>query len=147
MVVVVAGTDASNASEEHDRDTLDLPYGQDEKIQKIIEANPNTVVVITALGAVTGAFVEKSHTLINAHFAGEAQGTAIANVLFGKVNPNAKLTATWYKDVNDLPALNDYGIKKQDTCDKKARTYMYFDGEVLFPFGYELSYTKLEYSN
>lgn len=64
-----------------------------------------------------------------------------------KVNPNAKLTATWYKDVNDLPALNDYGIKKQDTCDKKARTYMYFDGEVLFPFGYGLSYTSFEYSN
>lgn len=147
MVVVIAGTDASNASEEHDRDTLDLPYGQDEKMQKIIEANPNTVVVIAALGAVTGAFIEKSHTLINAHFAGEAQGTAIANVLFGKVNPNAKLTATWYKDVNDLPALNDYGIKKQDTCDKKARTYMYFDGDVLFPFGHGLSYTSFAYSN
>ena len=147
MVVVVAGTDASNASEEHDRESLDLPYGQDEKIQKIMEANPNTVVVITALGAVTGEFMEKSHTLLNAHFAGEAQGTAIANILFGKVNPNAKLTATWYKDVKDLPALNDYGIKKQDTCDKKARTYMYFDGEVLFPFGHGLSYTSFAYSN
>ncbi len=147
LVIVVAGTDASNASEEHDRDELALPYGQDEKIQKLLEANSNTVVVITALGAVTGGFFEKAHTVVNAHFAGEAQGTAIANVLFGKVNPNAKLSATWYKDLKDLPALNDYGIKPQDTVSKKARTYMYTKEEVLFPFGHGLSYSDFTYAN
>ena len=143
----IAGTDDSTASEEHDRETLALPYDQDEKIQKLLEVNDNTVVVLTTLGAVTGEFFDKAHTILNAHFAGQAQGTAIANVLFGKVNPNAKLTATWYKSLDDIPVVNDYGIKKQDTCDKKARTYMYFDGPVLFPFGHGLSYTKYEYSN
>jgi beta-glucosidase len=146
LVIVVAGTDNLTASEEHDRETLALPYGQDEKIQKLLEANGNTVVVLTTLGAVTGDFFEKAHTLVNAHFAGQEQGTAMANVLFGKVNPNAKLSATWYKRQEDLPHVNDYGIKKQDTLDKKARTYMYFDGDVLFPFGHGLSYTSFEYS-
>ncbi|MFR8318387.1 MAG: glycoside hydrolase family 3 C-terminal domain-containing protein [Catenibacillus sp.] len=145
-VIVVAGTDASNASEEHDRDTLALPYGQDEKIQKLIQANDHTIVVLTTLGAVSGAFFKKAHTVINAHFAGQAQGTAIANVLFGKVNPNAKLTATWYASENDLPLINDYGLRWNDTCDTKTRTYMYFDRKPMFPFGYGLSYTAFEYS-
>jgi beta-glucosidase len=145
LVIVVAGTDNFTASEEHDRETLALPYGQDEKIQKLLEANSNTVVVLTTLGAVTGDFFEKAHTVVNAHFAGQEQGTAIANILFGKINPNAKLSATWYKRQEDLPHINDYGIKKQDTLDKKARTYMYFDGDVLFPFGHGLSYTAFEY--
>ncbi|MDR1532328.1 MAG: glycoside hydrolase family 3 C-terminal domain-containing protein [Clostridiales bacterium] len=144
-VIVVAGTDDSVASEEHDRDSLALPYGQDEKIQRLLEVNANTVVVLTTLGAVTGAFFDKAHTILNAHFAGQEQGTAIANVLFGKVNPNAKLSATWYQSLEDLPHVNDYGIKKQDTFTKKARTYMYFDGPVLFPFGHGLSYTAYEY--
>jgi beta-glucosidase len=147
VVVIIAGTDDVTASEEHDRETLELPYGQNEKIKQMLEVNPNTVVVLTTLGMVTGDFMDVSHTLINAHFAGQEQGTAIANVLFGKVNPNAKLTATWYKRMEDLPHVNDYGLKKQDTYDNKSRTYMYFDGEVRFPFGYGLSYTSYEYSN
>lgn len=147
IVIVIAGTDATNASEEHDRDTLELPYGQNEKIKKLLEANDQTVVVLTTLGAVSGDFFEKAHTVLNAHFAGQAQGTAIANVLFGKVNPNAKLTATWYTSEAELPHINDYGIRKHDTMDFKTRTYMYFDKEPLFPFGHGLSYTTFEYAN
>ena len=147
IVIIIAGTDATNASEEHDRNTLELPYGQNEKIMKLLEANDNTVVVLTTLGAVSGTFFDKAHTVLNAHFAGQEQGTAIANVLLGKVNPNAKLTATWYKSEKDLPHINDYGIRKHDTMDFKTRTYMYYDKEPLFPFGHGLSYTSFEYSN
>ncbi len=146
-VIVIAGTDATNASEEHDRESLALPYGQDEKIRKLLEANENTIVVISALGAVTGEFFNKAHTVLNAHFAGEAQGTAIANVIFGDVNPNAKLTATWYESEKNLPHINDYGIKSSDTLDGKARTYMYHEEKILFPFGHGLSYTDFTYSN
>ncbi len=146
-VIIIAGTDASNASEEHDRDTLALPYGQDEKIQELLKANDNTIVVLETLGAVTGGFFEKAHTIVNAHFAGQEQGTASANILFGKVNPNAKLTATWYQSEKDIPGINDYGLKRNDTYDAKTRTYMYFDKEPLFPFGYGLSYTNYVYSD
>lgn len=146
-VIVIAGTDGTTASEEHDRESLDLPYGQDEKLQRLLEANDNTVVVLTTLGAVKGNFFDKAHTVLNAHFAGEAQGTAIANVIFGDVNPNAKLTATWYQNESVLPHVNDYGIRKNDTMDSKARTYMYYEGDPLFPFGYGLSYTTFSYTN
>lgn len=147
LVVFAAGTDDVTASEEHDRETLELPYGQNEKIKRMLEVNSNTAVVLITLGTVTGDALDQAHTLLNAHFAGEAQGSAIANILFGKVNPNAKLTTTWYKNLDELPHVNEYGLKKQDTYDKKSRTYMYFDGEVRFPFGYGLSYTAFRYDN
>ncbi len=147
LVIFVAGTDSTTASEEHDRMTLDLPYGQNEKILTVLEKNPNTVIALTTLGTVTGEFLEKAPAILNAHYCGQAQGTAIANVIFGKVNPNAKLTCTWYHDLKDLPDVNDYGIKKKDTYSKKGRTYMYYDGKVNFPFGYGLSYTTYEYCN
>lgn len=146
-VIVIAGTDSTNAAEEYDRTEITLPYDQDEKIQKLLAVNDNTVVVLVALSSMTGEFFEKAHTVVNAHYAGQEQGTAIANVLFGKVNPSGKLTTTWYKDVNDLPHINDYGLCCQDTLDGKARTYMYFKGDVLFPFGHGLSYTSFDYSN
>lgn len=66
-----------------------------------MEVNSNTVVVLITLGLVTGEFIDKLHTLVNAQFAGQAQGTAIANVLFGKVNPNAKLSATCPEGTKD----------------------------------------------
>lgn len=146
-VIVIAGTDSTTAAEEFDRTELALPYGQDEKIQKLLEVNPNTIVVLITLSSVTGNFFDKAHTVVNAHYAGQEQGTAIANILFGAVNPSGRLTNTWYKDVNDLPHLNDYGLRWQDTLDGNARTYMYFKDDVLFPFGYGLSYTTFEYSN
>lgn len=145
-VIVIAGTDSSNASEENDRKTLNLPYDQNEKIEKLIEANKNTVVVVNALGAVTGSFFDKAHTVINEHFAGQEQGKALADIIFGKYNPCGKLTATWYKDENELPHINDYGIYKYDTVNGKGRTYQYFNGSVLFPFGFGLSYTDFDYS-
>jgi beta-glucosidase len=146
-VVMVVGTDEKTASEGSDRNTLDLPIGQNEKIKRMLEVNDNTIVVLTTLGCVTGDALDKAHTLINAHFAGEAQGAAIANIIFGKVNPNAKLTATWYEKTEDLPHINDYGLKKQDTLDHKTRTYWYIDHPVRFPFGFGLSYTTYDYSN
>lgn len=147
IVIVIAGTDDGTSSEEHDREDLSLPYGQNEKIKEFLAVNPNTVVVLTTPGMVEGDCLDETHTLVYACFAGEAQGTAIANVLFGEVNPNAKTTTTWYKNGTDLPALNDYGIKKQDTLNWIGRTYMYFDGPVRFPFGHGLSYTSFEYDN
>jgi beta-glucosidase len=78
--------------------------------------------------------------IISAWYDGQAQGKAIADVLFGEYNPGGKLTSTWYKSVTELPAMDHYDIKEN-------RTYLYYTGTPLFPFGYGLSYTTFDYSN
>ena len=72
--------------------------------------------------------------------AGQEQGNAIADVLFGDHNPGGKLSSTWFRDVAQLPNFHDYDIKH-------GRTYMYFHGDPLYPFGYGLSYTTFGYEN
>jgi beta-glucosidase len=70
----------------------------------------------------------------------QEEGNALADVLFGDYNPAGRLTATWVKSLEDLPPMMDYDIRK-------GRTYMYFKGTPLYPFGFGLSYTRFEYSN
>lgn len=148
LVIMVAGTDSGSASERKDRETIALQNGQSARIARMLEINPNTIVVLTAMGTIGDPVLDQCHSLVCATFAGQSQGIAIANVLFGKVNPNGKLTATWYKDDSQLPVVNDYGIRKADVLDQgHGRTYWYFDEEPRFPFGYGLHYTTFEYSN
>lgn len=148
LVIFVTGTDSCTASEGSDRQSISLPKEQGKKLEKMLEVNPNTVAVLVVMGTIGDPALDKAHTLVLATYAGESQGTAIANVLFGKVNPNGKLTATWYKDDSQLPHINDYGIRKADVLTQDhGRTYWYFDEEPRFPFGYGLSYTTYEYSN
>jgi beta-glucosidase len=75
--------------------------------------------------------------ILSAICAGQAQGTAIAEVLFGDYNPGGKLPCTWYRSLDQLPPMHDYDITK-------GRTYMYFEGDPLYPFGYGLSYTTFK---
>jgi beta-glucosidase len=70
----------------------------------------------------------------------QEEGNALADVLFGDYNPAGRLVATWVKSLDDLPPMMDYDIRK-------GRTYMYFKGQPLYPFGFGLSYTTFEYSN
>ena len=148
LVIVVAGTDASTASEGKDRETIALPNGQSERIGKLLETNPNTVVVLTVMGTIGDPVLDQCHSLLLATYAGQSQGTAIANVLFGKVNPNGKLTATWYRDDAQLPEINDYGIRRADVlAQDHGRTYWYLEEEPRFPFGYGMHYTTFAYSN
>ncbi len=72
--------------------------------------------------------------------ASEDEGTAIAKVLFGEYNPGGRLVTTWPKSMDQLPPMMDYNIRH-------GRTYMYFKGDALYPFGYGLSYTSFHYSN
>lgn len=148
LVIMVAGTDTGTASEGSDRTSIALPSGQGAMIEKMLEVNPNTVVVLTVMGTIGDPALDKCHSLVCATYAGQSQGTAIANVLFGKVNPNGKLTATWYKDDSQLPHINDYGIRKADVLTQDhGRTYWYLDEEPRFPFGYGLHYTTFAYGN
>jgi beta-glucosidase len=76
---------------------------------------------------------------------GQRKGAALADVLLGTADPSGRLPFTWYADVNQLPAIGDYGIRP--TASTLGRTYMYFTGQVSYPFGYGLSYTGFTYGN
>jgi beta-glucosidase len=84
--------------------------------------------------AVTGG-----NALLQAWYPGQAGGTALANLLFGKVSPSGRLPVTFYKSVTDLPAFEDYAMKN--------RTYRYYEGDALYPFGFGLSYGRFAYSD
>ena len=148
VAVVFVGTDEKTATEEADRLTLLLPGNQVELIKAVAAVNSNTIVVMQTLGCVE---VEEFKNLENipgiiwVGYNGQAQGDAIASILFGDVTPGGKLNATWYKSVNDLPAITDYTLR--GGTNKNGRTFWYFDKEVSYEFGYGLSYTTFEYSN
>jgi len=147
VAVVFVGTDENTATEEADRLTLLLPGNQMKLIKAIAGANKNTIVVMQTLGCVE---VEEFKDLASipgiiwTGYNGQAQGTAIAKVLFGDVNPGGKLNATWFKSLSDLPPITDYTLR--GGAGKNGRTLWYFDGPVSYEFGYGLSYTTFEYS-
>ena len=148
LVIVFTGTDDQTAGEEGDRLTLDLPGNQYQLIDAVAEANSNTIVIMQTLGMVeVEQFRHNPNVagIIWSGFNGQAQGTAMANILFGDANPGGKLNATWYKSLDDLPAITDYNLRGGNN--KNGRTYWYFDKDVSYEFGYGLSYTSFEYSN
>ncbi len=147
LVLVIAGTDPGVTGEGADRQTLALPYRQDEKIRQIAAANPNTAVVLVVSGPVTGDFLDQVPAVLCATYAGESQGAAIADVLFGEVCPGGHLSETWFFRDSDLPHIREYGIRPFDTATELGRTYLYFLGSVRYPFGFGLSYTSFAYSD
>jgi beta-glucosidase len=158
-------------SEGMDLDSLSLPEHQDELIAKVATANPHTVVVIESGGPVTMPWVDQVSGILEAWFAGSSGSDAVANILFGDVNPSAKLPITFPKTEADLPhptvvkppkvtvEADRQGWKRiagglppfQVTYDEGVKVgYKWYDAEnkpVLFPFGYGLSYTTYSYSN
>jgi beta-glucosidase len=148
VAILFVGTDEMTAREEMDRLTLQLPGNQYELIKSVAAVNPNTVVVIQSLGMVeVDQFRDNPNVaaIIWTGFNGQAQGTAMARILFGDANPGGKLNATWYKSVNDLPDITDYSLRGGKG--NNGRTYWYFNKDVSYEFGYGLSYTAFEYSN
>lgn len=148
VALVFVGTDLSTGREESDRFALTLPGNQNELIKAVAEVNPNTIVVMQTMGMVE---VEQFRNLPNVRgmiwtgYNGQAQGTAMAKILFGDVNPGGKLNVTWHSSLNDLPDFNDYNLRASGK--RKGRTYWYYDGDVSYEFGYGMSYTTFEYSN
>ncbi|SFD02121.1 glycoside hydrolase family 3 C-terminal domain-containing protein [Streptomyces aidingensis] len=140
-VIVVAGNDPHiNGRETEDRTTLALPPQQDRLWRAAHAANPNTVLVLTSSGpyAVPEAAAGLPALLWTAH-GGQAAGTALARVLHGERAPGGRLPQTWYAADTDLPELLDYDLIGS------RLTYLYHDGEPLFPFGHGLSYTSFSY--
>lgn len=139
-IVVLGCNPVINSKEEVDRTTLELPPAQQYLADKVWEANPNTIVVLVTNYPYSINRLEKSVPAILCSASGSQElGNGIAAVLSGKVSPAGRLPMTWYCSDSDLPDMNDYDIIKG------KRTYQYFDGEVLYPFGYGLSYTEFSY--
>jgi len=140
-VILVIGTSPDISREELDRTQIELPEVQRELISQIASVNPNIVFLLVNGGPVALAGTEKkAKGIVEAWYDGEFGGKAIADVLFGDVNPGGKLPETFYASTKGLPPMSNY-----DLIDY-PRTYMYFEKPVLFPFGYGLSYTKFQYS-
>lgn len=136
VAIVIVGNDASTSTENIDRKNLRLPGAQQQLIEEIYKVNKNIIVVLEPCGpTIIGESQNKVPGIICAWANGQEQGTALANILFGKVNPGGKLTSTWVNDESDLPNIYDFDINH-------GRTYMYFKGKPLYPFGYGLSYSS-----
>lgn len=148
VAFVFTGTDDQTAGEEGDRLTLVLPGNQYDLIDAVAAVNPNTIVIMQSLGMVEVEQFRNNPNIggiIWTGFNGQAQGTAMASIVFGDANPGGKLNATWYKSVNDLPPITNYNLRPGKGGN--GRTYWYFNKDVSYEFGYGLSYTTFEYSN
>jgi beta-glucosidase len=148
VAVIFVGTDQTTGREESDRFVIALPGNQNELIKAVAAVNPNTIVVIQGMGMVEVEQFKNNPNIAGIVFTGyngQAQGTAMARILFGDVNPGGKTSITWYKSLNDLPELSDYTLR--GSAGKNGRTYMYFNKDVSYEFGYGLSYTTFAYSN
>ena len=146
-VVIVFATQWT--TESADVPELTLPSGQDELIQAVTTANPNTVVVLETGGPVNMPWLDQSAAVLEAWYPGAGGADAIADVLFGVVNPSGRLPITFPISVGPLPG---FGLPPQQSFDVPhpqgaAVGYRQADQKPLFPFGYGLSYTHFVYSD
>jgi beta-glucosidase len=123
-----------------DRTSLDLPK-EEEDLLEALQATGKPVVVVLMNGSALSVnwAAQHANAILDAWYAGEEGGAAIAQTLSGANNPAGRLPVTFYKGVEQLPPFEDYSMKN--------RTYRYFDGQPLYPFGYGLSYSKFTYTN
>jgi beta-glucosidase len=122
-----------------DRTSLDLPKPEQNLLEAVAATRKPLVMVLTN-GSALGVNWAKEHAnaILDAWYPGEEGGAAVAETLSGRNNPAGRLPVTFYKDVSQLPPFEDYSMK--------GRTYRYFEGTPLYPFGYGLSYTTFTYS-
>ena len=122
-----------------DRTSLDLPQPEEDLLKEAASAGKPLVVVLTNGSALAVNWAnENANAILEAWYPGEEGGDAVAQTLSGANNPAGRLPVTFYKSVDQLPNFEDYSMSK--------RTYRYFTGTPLYPFGYGLSYTKFTYS-
>jgi beta-glucosidase len=154
VVLIASGFDNGSESEGGDR-TFDLPIGQDELIREISAANPKTIVAVTSGGNVdSSGWIDHIPACLEAWYGGEQGGTALAEVLFGAVNPSGHLPATFERRAEDNPSFANYypegdtrRVLYKEGVFVGYRGYEHNGTKPLFPFGYGLSYTTFKYSN
>ena len=139
-------------TEGNDRSDISLPGKQDELIEKVCKANPNTVVVLNTGSPCSMPWLDEANSVLQAWFSGQEYGRAITDILFGEVNPSGKLPTTFPKKLKDTPAFpyypgKDFQMNYEEGLYVGYRWYEKQAIEPLFPFGHGLSYTHFEYSN
>ena len=141
VAILFVGTNAQVEQEGRDRKSLGLAGNQEKLVQAVFAANPRAVVVQMSAGPLTVPWLKQNlPAMLQAWWPGEEGGHAIADVLFGDVNPAGRLPHTVYASEAQVPPLDEYDVSK-------GFTYMYVKGEPLFAFGHGLSYTQFAYSN
>ncbi len=128
--------DAGNAFASGDKLDLELPEVQRRLLAAVIATGTPVVTVVSAGSALR---VEDGNAVLYAWYPGQAGGDALADLLFGRVSPSGKLPLTLYRSIDQLPPFEEYAMT--------GRTYRYFTGEPLYPFGYGLSYARYAYSD
>lgn len=152
VAIVIAGLTREWESEGFDRENMKLPGQQDELIARVAAANPNTVVVVNAGSPVEMPWADAVPAILQQWYGGQDAGHALADVLFGDVNPSAKLPTTFPQRLEDNPAFINYPGENGRVHYGEGIFvgYRYYDKKQLaplFPFGHGLSYTTFEYSN
>lgn len=152
VAIVFAGLGNEWESEGFDRPTLALPPGQDELIARVAAVNPRVIVVLNVGAPITMPWLDAVAGVVLAWYPGQEIGSAIADVLFGAVNPSGRLPETFPKRIEDNPAYLNYPGENGKVYYGEGLFvgYRYYDKkriEPLFPFGYGLSYTTFAYSN
>jgi len=123
-----------------DRTNIELPAPQQKLLKEICQlGKPTVLVLLNGSALALGSAAEDIPAIVEAWYPGEAGGDALADVLFGDFNPAGRLPITFYRSVDDLPPFDDYRMAN--------RTYRYFQGQPLFPFGFGLSYTDFQFEN
>ncbi|OXU15542.1 beta-glucosidase [Sedimentisphaera salicampi] len=141
LVVVALGLDQRYEFEGRDKNTLAFPSEQLDFLKKVYEVNQNVVVVLQIGSPMAITWMDENiPAIVNMWYPGEQGGNGLADILFGKNSPSGKLPATFFASDDQLLPWDDYEPQH-------GRTYMYFDGKPLYPFGYGLSYTDFAYSD
>ena len=150
-VVIFAGLPDSFESEGYDRSHMRLPDCQNRLIAEILKVQPNAVIVLHNGSPVEMPWLNDVKGLLEAYLGGQAGGTAVANILYGKVNPSGKLAETMPLKLSDNPSYLNFGSgEKVEYREGVFVGYRYYDTkemDVAYPFGYGLSYTTFAYSN
>jgi beta-glucosidase len=152
VTIVFAGLTNEWESEEFDRPDMELPGDQVKLIEQVAAANPNTIVVLHAGSPLNLSWLDQVAVVVQAWYLGQETGNAIADVLFGDVNPCGKLPTTFPKRLQDNPAYLNYPGENGQVLYGEGLFvgYRYYDKKdiaPLFPFGYGLSYTTFAYRN
>lgn len=149
--VIFAGLPESFESEGYDRSHMQLPQCQNRLIKEILDVQPNTIVVLHNGSPVEMPWLNDVKGILEAYLGGQAVGTAVVNILYGRVNPSGKLAETLPLKLSDNPSYLNFGEKEKVVYHEGVFVgYRYYDAKemaVAFPFGHGLSYTTFEYTN